>query len=306
MFDFMTFFRRWYKIENNSNITEIIINTINTIFSNLFSSIDNNAYSLLDNLTFINTDILNNSFFEKLFNSNINNSIIIIANSLLVGFIIYYCFKLLFSNLYYIELERPYQFIFKLIIIGICINCSYFICTQIISINNLISSSIQELGKNIFNKNMDFNNLIIELNSIIGVEEESFNIFSLDGIIKGFISIGLFNLIFSYSLRYILIKVFILLFPFSFLTLINNSTSWFFKTYIRSFLGLLLLQSLVAIIFLIIFSIDYNSGNLLSKLLYIGGVYCLIKANSYIKELIGGISTEFSSYFSNLKNISFK
>ncbi len=153
---------------------------------------------------------------------------------------------------------------------------------------------------------MDFNNLIIELNSIIGVEEESFNIFSLDGIIKGFISIGLFNLIFSYSLRYILIKVFILLFPFSFLTLINNSTSWFFKTYIRSFLGLLLLQSLVAIIFLIIFSIDYNSGNLLSKLLYIGGVYCLIKANSYIKELIGGISTEFSSYFSNLKNISFK
>ena len=257
-------------------------------------------------MTFINTDILNNSFFEKLFNSNINNSIIIIANSLLIGFIIYYCFKLLFSNLYYIELERPYQFIFKLIIIGICINCSYFICTQIISINNLISSSIQELGKNIFNKNMDFNNLIIELNSIIGVEEESFNIFSLDGIIKGFISIGLFNLIFSYSLRYILIKVFILLFPFSFLTLINNSTSWFFKTYIRSFLGLLLLQSLVAIIFLIIFSIDYNSGNLLSKLLYIGGVYCLIKANSYIKELIGGISTEFSSYFSNLKNISFK
>ena len=302
----MTFFRRWYKIENNSNITEIIINTINTIFSNLFSSIDNNAYSLLDNLTFINTDILDNSFFEKLFNSNINNSIIIIANSLLVGFIIFYCFKLLFSYLFYILLERPYQFIFKLIIIGICINCSYFICTQIISINNLISSSIQELGKNIFNKNMDFNNLIIELNSIIGVEEESFNIFSLDGIIKGFISIGLFNLIFSYSLRYILIKVFILLFPFSFLTLINNSTSWFFKTYIRSFLGLLLLQSLVAIIFLIIFSIDYNSGNLLSKLLYIGGVYCLIKANSYIKELIGGISTEFSSYFSNLKNISFK
>lgn len=294
------------KIENQSNVTEIIINTINTIFSNLFSSIDNNIYTLLDNLTFINTDILNNSFLEKLFNSNINNSIITIVNSLLIGFIIYYCFKLLFSNLYYIEIERPYQFIFKLIIIAICINFSYFICTQIISINNLISSSIQEIGKNIFNKDINFNNLIIELNSIIGIEENNFNIFSIDGIIKGFISIGLFNLIFSYSLRYILIKVFILLFPFSFLSLVNSSTSWFFKTYFRSFLSLLLLQSFISIILLIIFSIDFNSGNLFSKLLYIGGIYSLIKANSYIKELIGGISMDFSNYFSNLKNISLK
>ena len=294
------------KIENQSNVTEIIINTINTIFSNLFSSIDNNIYTLLDNLTFINTDILNNSFLEKLFNSNINNSIITIVNSLLIGFIIYYCFKLLFSNLYYIEIERPYQFIFKLIIIAICINFSYFICTQIISINNLISLSIQEIGKNIFNKDINFNNLIIELNSIIGIEENNFNIFSIDGIIKGFISIGLFNLIFSYSLRYILIKVFILLFPFSFLSLVNSSTSWFFKTYFRSFLSLLLLQSFISIILLIIFSIDFNSGNLFSKLLYIGGIYSLIKANSYIKELIGGISMDFSNYFSNLKNISLK
>ena len=283
------------KIENQSNVTEIIINTINTIFSNLFSSIDNNIYTLLDNLTFINTDILNNSFLEKLFNSNINNSIITIVNSLLIGFIIYYCFKLLFSNLYYIEIERPYQFIFKLIIIAICINFSY-----------LISSSIQEIGKNIFNKDINFNNLIIELNSIIGIEENNFNIFSIDGIIKGFISIGLFNLIFSYSLRYILIKVFILLFPFSFLSLVNSSTSWFFKTYFRSFLSLLLLQSFISIILLIIFSIDFNSGNLFSKLLYIGGIYSLIKANSYIKELIGGISMDFSNYFSNLKNISLK
>lgn len=200
------------------------------------------------------------------------------------------------------EIERPYQFIFKLIIIGICINCSYFICNQIISINNLISSSIQELGKNVFNKDICFNNLISELNSIIGVDENSFNIFSLDGIIKGFISFGLFNLIFSYSLRYILIKVFILLFPFAFLTLTNNSTSWFFKTFLRSFFSLLLLQSFVSIILLIIFSINYNSGNLLSKLLYIGGVYALIKANSYIRELVGGISTDFSNYFVNLKS----
>ena len=45
-----------------SNITQTIIDTINSIFSNLFSSIDNNLYSILDKLLFINEDILKESF----------------------------------------------------------------------------------------------------------------------------------------------------------------------------------------------------------------------------------------------------
>ena len=39
------------------NITQIIIHTINNIFSNIFSSVDNNLYSILDNVTFIDTNI---------------------------------------------------------------------------------------------------------------------------------------------------------------------------------------------------------------------------------------------------------
>ena len=50
-----------------TNVTETIINTINTIFENLFSSIDNNLYSVLDDITFISTDILNDSNFERIF-----------------------------------------------------------------------------------------------------------------------------------------------------------------------------------------------------------------------------------------------
>ena len=286
---------------NQSNITETIINTINTIFNNLFSSIDNNIYSLLDNITFINTDILNNTSIEKIFGSTSSNSIILIANSLLIGFCIYYCIKLLFSHFSYIDLEKPYNFIFKLLIFGVCINCSYFICEQLISINYLISESILDVGKNVFNTTISFDNLILKLNSIISVEESSFNIFSVDGILKSFVSIGLFNLVFSYSLRYVLIKVFILISPFAFLSLINNSTSWFFKTWLKSLLGLLLLQSFIALILLIIFSLDFNSNDLLSKFIYIGGIFALSKANSYIRELIGGISTDVSANFNYFK-----
>ena len=221
----------------SSNITQTIIDTINSIFNNLFSSIDNNLYFILDKLLFVNEDILKESFLENLLGNSFSKSLLIISNSLLVGFTLYYCFKLLFSHFSYLEIEKPYQFIFKLLFFGICMNSSYFICEKIISINSLISSSICNIGESIFNTNISFSNLLLELNSIISIEQTSFNIFSVDGIIKSFISIGLFNLVFSYSLRYILLKVFILISPFAFLTLINHSTSWFFKTWMRSFLG---------------------------------------------------------------------
>ena len=232
---------------------------------------------------------------------SVSNNLLIVANSLLIGFALYYCFKLLFSHFTYTKVDSPLQFIFKLIFYGICINYSYFICEKIISINYFLSSSICEIGNNYFNTEISFSNLILKLNSIINIEGNSFDIFSLDGIIKSFISIGLFNLIFSYSLRYILLKIFILISPFSFLTLLNNSTSWFFKIWLRAFLSLLLLQSFVAIILLIIFSLNFNINNLFSKFLLIGGIYALTKANSYIRELLGGVSTDFSTNISNLK-----
>ena len=286
-----------------SNINETIINTINSIFSNLFSSIDNNLYSILDKLLFINEDLLKESFLENLLGNSFSKSLLIIANSLLFGFTLYYCFKLLFSHFSYTEIERPHQFIFKLLIFGICMNCSYFICEKILSINYLISSSIFEVGKNLFGVDISFSNLIMQLNSVISIEQDSFNIFSVDGIIKSFISIGLFNLVFSYSLRYILLKVFILITPFSILTLINHSTSWFFKTWLRTFLGLLLIQCFVPIILLVIFSLNFNNTDLFSKFLFIGGIYALSKANSYLRELIGGISTDISTNLSNFQNI---
>jgi len=285
-------------LEYSANITQTIIDTINSIFSSLFSSIDNNLYSILDKLLFINEDLLNESFLKNLLGDSFSKSLLIIANSLLVGITIYYCFKLLFSHFSYIDLERPYQFIFKLLIFGICMNGSYFLCEKILEINYLISASICEIGKNIFGINISFSNLILNLNSIISIDQTSFNIFSVDGIIKSFISFGLFNLVFSYALRYVLLQVFALITPFAILTLINRSTSWFFKIWFRTFLALLLLQSFVSIILLVIFSINFNNSDLFSKFLYIGGIYALSKANSYIRELIGGISTDVSTNLS--------
>ncbi len=285
----------------NSNLTTSIIETINSIFETLFSSIDTTIYSVLDELTFIDKNILNNSIFQKIFGSTGNNGLLVIANSLLVGFSLYYAIRLIYSYYMNLQIERPYQFIFKLLIFGIVMNCSYFICNQFIQINSFISDAIRTVGSNIFGHDISFSELINKLN-YLSIKENEFNIFSFDGFIKSFISISLFNLIFSYSLRYIMVKVFILITPFAILSLINESTSWFFKTWLRTVLSLLFQQSLVAIILLIIFSFNFSSNNIISQLMCIGGIYALVRANSYIRSLIGGISTDVSNNF----NISSK
>ena len=85
-------------MENQQNITQIIIDTINSIFETLFASIDNNLYSVLDKITFINSDILTDKNFENIFGTSTSNGILLIANSLLLGFIIYYATRYLLSH----------------------------------------------------------------------------------------------------------------------------------------------------------------------------------------------------------------
>ena len=294
-------------MEDPTSLTNTIIQTINSIFQTLFSSIDNSVYKILDKITFVDSSILTDSIFEKLFGTNSSNGLLLVANSLLFGFSLYYAIRLLYSYYMNLQIERPFQFIFKLLIFGIVMNCSYLICKQFLELNSFISDAIRNVGERVLGSEISFSGLIAQLNDYISINEESFTIFSFDGMIKSFISIGLFNLIFSYSLRFILLKIFILLTPFSILSLINNSTSWLFKTWFRTILSLLLQQSFVSIILLIIFSVPYQSDNILSKLVYIGGIYALIRANSYIRTLIGGISTDVSNNLqfgaSTLKNI---
>ena len=144
-------------MEENSNTnstTDTIIQTINTIFENLFSSIDNSLYSVLDNITFITSDILNDKYFEKIFGTATTDGILLIANSLLIGFLIYYALRNLLANFTYVQIESPVQFVLKMIIFGICMNSSYFIVGQVIDIMSNISLAIKEIGENLFSKNI--------------------------------------------------------------------------------------------------------------------------------------------------------
>lgn len=271
--------------------TQTIISTINSMVEQLFSSLDNNLYTTLDEITFVNSDILKTDYFKNILGTSTTNGILLIANSLLLGIILYYAFKYLLSHFTYTEMESPKEFIFKLIIFGICMNFSYFLLEQIINIFYYISIGIKNIGENLFMKEISFNQIINTINSALSISGNSLNIFSLNGLLKGTITFSMFHLILTYSFRYIMIKIFALLTPFAILSLSLKNTSWFFKVWAKNLFSLLFIQIIVALVLVILFSTDYSAGGILAKFIYIGGIYALIKANSFVREFIGGIST---------------
>ena len=101
-----------------------------------------------------------------------------------------------------------------------------------------------------------------------------------------------------------MIQVFILTSPFAFLSLISDNSSWFFKSWLRSFISLLLVQILITIILCLAFSLGIDYSNM-SKLLFIGIIYDLTRANSYMSQIFGGISTDISSGISSIKNLKY-
>ncbi|MBR3614331.1 MAG: hypothetical protein IKL55_04040 [Clostridia bacterium] len=277
-------------MEKNINLTDIIFSSLNELFSKLFSSIDNTIYSLLDDITFITPDILNNTSFKKIIGTSSNNGILLICNSLVFGFILYYSINYLISHLTYSRIDSPKQFVFKSIIFIAIMNSSLWICEQIINLISIITDGLSHLCYTLFYSNLSFSEFIDDINRTLYLSGD-FNLFSFDGIVKSFTSFGLINLIFNNSLRYIMIQIFVLISPFAFLSLITNSSEWFFKIWLKNFVSLLLVQILTALVLLLSFSISPSSNPLFSKLLYIGIIFALSKVNHYMKELFGGIST---------------
>lgn len=281
------------------SLTETIFNSLNELFSQLFSSIDNTIYSVLDEIIFIKPNIISSTAFEQILGDSNTSGILLICNSLVLGFIIYYAINYLISHLTYSKIDSPKQFIFKAIIFIAIMNSSLWICEQIINIISLVTIAISNIGNNLFHSNINFSNFIDNINKSLYISGNTFNIFSFDGIIKSFTSFGLINLVFTYSLRYIMIQIFVLISPFAFLSLLTNSSDWFFKVWIKTFISLLLVQILISIILLLSFTININQNTTISKLLYIGIIYALIRANGYMKELFGGISTTINTGISN-------
>lgn len=271
------------------------------MLSNLLSSVNENIYNLLDNLVFINSDITKN--LTDVLGGNSFSGINLICNALIYGFILYYAISYLLSHITFSQIERPFQFIFKLLLCAIALNASEYICSGLIFICSHISTMICELGNYLFDIDVSFSSLINDVLPKDYFASNSFSLFSFDGIIRLLTSFGFLSLSISYAIRYILIKVLIIISPFAILSLSYNKTSSFFRAWFKNFLGLILLQVFISVILLVCFIIELRDDMLPSPIMHLGIIYTLFKANSYIRELIGGFSTDVNLNFSNLTSM---
>lgn len=286
---------------DDSKIGESIFNIINSLFSKLFSSIDNSIYGILDQITFIDKTILEGENFRKIIGESLESGVLLICNSLVFGVILFYAINYLFSNFTLTKFQEPSKFIFKLVIFVIVMNSSIWICSEIINLISIITQLILELGEILFNSPISFSNFINLINQEVYVSGSQFNVLSFEGVVKSFTSVGFMNLIFTYALRYILIQILVILSPFAILSLVLDKFEFFFKSWIKIFISLMLEQILIAIILVLAFSIDIVNNPNLKQLMYIGIIFSIIRANNYMMQLMGGISTSISS---NIKGLT--
>lgn len=252
----------------------------------------------MDDLIFINPGITKNII--PIIGATPFRGMTLLCNSLIYGFLLYYAISYLLSHITYTQIEKPFQFVFKLILCSIALNFSEYICSSIISLFYTISEIILDLYTPYAFFDVSFASFLDNVIPSDYFSTNSFNLFNFDGILKSTISFGFLSLAVSYAVRYILLKVLVILSPFAILSLCSSKTSFFFKSWLKSFLALLFLQVLVAIILVVCIAINKTDSLLLpSQLFHLSMIYSLFKANSFVKEFIGGLSIDVNLSFPN-------
>lgn len=253
---------------NASALTENINSAINSLYVSFVESFDSESLRSLDSIAFIDSKIIDNKFFSSILDSQAE-SIIYIVNSLMIAFLLYYAISYLFSHFSGNTIENPFQFLIKFIVCAICVNSSYFICSQIINILNIICNSIKIIALVPSLESLTFYNLHKEISgTLISSSTSSLSLFSFNGLLFLFSTMGFFNLLITYSYRYILIKLLIILSPFFILASSLNSTRWLFKMWMKNFLSLLSIQIIVLLLLMIFTNLElrnfrYNYKNII-------------------------------------------
>lgn len=284
------------------NFPEVINNLISSLINSLLTSLDTNVFSVLDELAFIKSDSISDTYFNSFFTKQFN--IISLSEALLFGFLLYYSISYLFSFLTFSNFQKPLSFLTKLLFSAILIHFSLPICEKILDFFYLLSDILKHLGSFIFTHELSFSLLhdkIIDL--FFSDLALPFSLFSFDGVLKSFISFGFVNLLFTYSVRFIFIKLLVLISPIAFLTLCLDQSTWIFKIWLKNLISQLFTQLIICVILLIIFSLDGSQNPIVTKLLYVASLVCLIKASSFVKDFSSGFTSDISSSFSSIRNI---
>ena len=269
-----------------------LITNLNEICRVLFNSVDKNAFKYLDKLAFLDEKKFKTGTELQLIGNNLYEGIIGIAISILIGVTLYYIINYFIKKMINEEIESPYTYVIKAIIAGFFIIYIKDIILFVIGVNNIITKEILNLTKTFFNEKVTFENILIKINEALYVNGEQFNVISFDGIIKIYLIFGIINLIFEYSLRYVMIQIMFILSPIFIAFKTNRKTEYLYNNWIKGMASLLFMQNIIAIILVLSTRMIVSPIIPISKIIYIGMIYALIRVNIFVREMFGGVSIE--------------
>lgn len=266
-----------------------LLNSLDVISEKLFKAVEGQVYEVLDNIVIIGPEILTTEPLKNIFFEDKINGIVIIANALIMFYVVHYIFTQLISVYNGNQAENIYRFILKTIIITLIVNNSYFLCQQILELTDALTTGISIFTSELSKQEISFTNL---KENIISMKDfMSSDLLSLDGLIKGIISFGAVSILLNFSIRYVTIIFLIIISPLALVTLGNNLTSGICKSWFKILIVNLSIQLFVKLIILIpIMYKDVN--NIMYKIILVGTIYILYKINNFSKELLVKISGE--------------
>ncbi len=269
---------------------ENVLNNLNLLLEKFFGTVESEVFVILDRLYKITPDILKEEPLKRFQTKDINSNILLILISVSILFIVFYLVTYMISMYNGSKQENVFKFVFKLSVFLILSSSSMYIVETALDINNMLTDVILSMGKELSKNEISFESL---KECITDVEKQMSNdAVSIDGIIKGVVSLGASSILITLAIRYVTIFILILLSPIAIMFAASNNTYSLFFTWVKTFLINILTQNIIAVILIIPISFK-NTDELMYKIVLVGSIYLLYKINTFTRELInisGGVN----------------
>lgn len=264
-----------------------IISNLNLLSEKLFKILEKEVYTTLDNIINITPDILNNEPLKTLFTKDEINGIVIIANALILFYVLHFVITQAISIYNGKNIENIYHFIIKVIIIGILVNNSHFICELILRLFSGISNAIDIFCKSLIGKDITFSVLKENIYKLDNINKS--DLISIEGLIKSTLSFSSISILITLAIRYVTVILLILISPIAIICLCSDITSGFSKMWFKTLFINLSTQLFIKLVILV--PIVYkDTKSSMYKVILLGSLYLLYKINSFISNIFSKIS----------------
>lgn len=256
---------------------EKIFSTLIKTFKTSYETIEKELLTIIEKIAYINEEVFSSEPLKSFYGKDNINNIRLLVFSIIFSIVIFKISKNIFCMYRESYLNYIPQIAIKGVLAIIIATNSMYILKEIINLNFLFTTTIESLLSEIINDEISFESLAKTFDSVEHFLKDRFKINFKDST-KVISCILLSALLIIFSIRYVNIVLFLILFPFLVLFLLFNDNYIVKKFFIH--LGILLIIQNINKVILFIPLVCKNEE--LYEVILIGSLFVLYKINKSI------------------------